>query len=53
MQVKTSKVTLNYNCDLCGAGATQPLDQIVECGTLICHSCDCDMSLDDTVEIDE
>lgn len=50
MKIPTDAITLLYHCLDCGAMSTQPLTDIVECGT---HTCDCgvDMKLSKEVEI--
>lgn len=53
MNIKVSKITLLYTCPECGATASQPLCDITEVGTATCSECDCDMLLDDDVEIED
>ena len=49
MRIKTNQIILWYTCKTCNdcTNTTQPLTDIVECGTPICPNCDRPMTLDD------
>lgn len=49
--IDTDNITLLYSCKSCNVPATQPLTDIVSCGTLICPECGDDMELSPKVEI--